>query len=543
MSKTFPALLISVILIMAIALPACSRPGDRRDSYGHIPSAIIADLSRTIRNAHIYTARKNASLDSLKSIMGHTTDSLEKWETIIKLAAQYRQVNTDSAIFYAKMASGIVPADAPRHLWLKGELSMVNALSTAGLFPSAIVRLDSLVPAANDIESKIEFWKSSRMLYSYMLAFTNSQGEFADLFRTRYLACDDSLLAHLPASDPFYKFIYSERLVTDGRQAEALKNLQALLDQNPPESNIYGMGAYQMAEVYRQKGDFGRFAEYLALSAQSDIMGCVKEGIALPALANWLYEQGDLHDAFNFINFALEEANSGNMRMRTVTIAALIPIIDQSYRRKIDDSRNQMANYLIMSCVLLIVAVVLSAVLLRNIRSTRAKERTLAASSRKLEAYVGNFIGLCANYSARLDQLAKLVVRKINARQTDDLLKLVSSGRFTEEDNEEFYQLIDKAILDIFPDFVERINTLLAPEKRITLPPGESLNPELRIYAFVRLGVDQSSRIAQILHYSVNTVYTYRNRMRNRAINRETFDADVVNFKGPQTLFPEFDPQ
>ena len=135
------------------------------------------------------------------------------------------------------------------------------------------------------------------------------------------------------------------------------------------------------------------------------------------------------------------------------------------------------------------------------------------------------------------------MVRKINARQTDDLLKLVSSGRFTEEDNEEFYQLIDKAILDIFPDFVERINTLLAPEKRITLPPGESLNPELRIYAFVRLGVDQSSRIAQILHYSVNTVYTYRNRMRNRAINRETFDADVVNFKGPQTLFPEFDPQ
>ena len=136
-----------------------------------------------------------------------------------------------------------------------------------------------------------------------------------------------------------------------------------------------------------------------------------------------------------------------------------------------------------------------------------------------------------------LDQLAKLVIRKINAKQTDDLLKLVSSGRFTEEDNEEFYQLIDKAILDIFPNFVDNINTLLVPEKRIILKPDESLNPELRIYAFVRLGVDQSAKIAQILHYSVNTVYTYRNRMRNRAVNRDTFDNDIINLEHTKNFF------
>ena len=55
------------------------------------------------------------------------------------------------------------------------------------------------------------------------------------------------------------------------------------------------------------------------------------------------------------------------------------------------------------------------------------------------------------------------------------------------------------------------------------------MSPELRIYAFVRLGVDQSPKIAQILNYSVNTVYAYRNRMRNRAIDRDNFDSDVAN--------------
>lgn len=61
------------------------------------------------------------------------------------------------------------------------------------------------------------------------------------------------------------------------------------------------------------------------------------------------------------------------------------------------------------------------------------------------------------------------------------------------------------------------------------MKPDELLIPEVRIYAFVRLGVDQSNKIAQILNYSVNTVYSYRNRMRNRAIDREKFDVNIAN--------------
>lgn len=494
-------------------------------------------MNLAIEKAPLYAAKKNALLDSLKTVIFNSPRGDIRLESIIKVASIYRQVNTDSAIFYAKMGVNEAAADSPENLRIRSRLSLINALSTAGLFTLATQRLDSLRPMMHDIGVKIEFWKTARMLNSYMFAFATGEGEFADIFRSRYIECDDSLLRHLPPTDPFRRFINAERLVAEGRWDNARKHLQEIVDNHPQESNLYGMASYQLAEVYKHKGDFRNFAKCLALSAESDIKGCVKEGIALPALANWLYEKGDLYNAFNFINFALEEANTGNMRMRTVTIAALMPIIDSAYRKQIDDSRNKMAEYLIISVTLLLIALVLFVVLLRNIRNTRLKERKLAVSSKKLEAYVGNFMGLCANYSSRLDQLAKLVIRKINAKQTDDLLKLVSSGRFTEEDNEEFYQLIDKAILDIFPNFVDNINTLLVPEKRIILKPDESLNPELRIYAFVRLGVDQSAKIAQILHYSVNTVYTYRNRMRNRAVNRDTFDNDIINLEHTKNFF------
>ena len=80
---------------------------------------------------------------------------------------------------------------------------------------------------------------------------------------------------------------------------------------------------------------------------------------------------------------------------------------------------------------------------------------------------------------------------------------------------------------------MEDLNTLLRPEEKIEVKSPNTLTPELRIYAFVKLGIEESTRIAQILHYSTNTVYTYRNKMRNKAINRDTFDADVTQLGSP----------
>ena len=92
----------------------------------------------------------------------------------------------------------------------------------------------------------------------------------------------------------------------------------------------------------------------------------------------------------------------------------------------------------------------------------------------------------------------------------------------------QFFKIFDETFLDLYPDFIDNFNQLLRPECRITLKKGAPLSTELRIYAFVRLGVEESVKIAQILHCSVSTIYTYRNRMRGRAINRDTFEQDVM---------------
>ena len=75
---------------------------------------------------------------------------------------------------------------------------------------------------------------------------------------------------------------------------------------------------------------------------------------------------------------------------------------------------------------------------------------------------------------------------------------------------------------------MEKFNALLIPEERITLQKGERMNTSLRIFALIRLGIEDSSKIAEFLHYSVNTIYNYRARIKNGAISeRERFEENV----------------
>ena len=127
----------------------------------------------------------------------------------------------------------------------------------------------------------------------------------------------------------------------------------------------------------------------------------------------------------------------------------------------------------------------------------------------------------------RLDNFCKVVVRKITAGQAEELVKLTKSSKFAEDQHKLFYENFDSAFLHIYPTFVDDFNALLQPEERIEVKELGKLTMELRIFAFLRLGIEDSNKIASFLRYSVNTIYSYRNKIRNKAINRDTFDEDV----------------
>ena len=128
----------------------------------------------------------------------------------------------------------------------------------------------------------------------------------------------------------------------------------------------------------------------------------------------------------------------------------------------------------------------------------------------------------------KLHQFNNIVNRKLSTGKTEDLYKLTKSGKFIEEQSKEFYDVFDNAFLNLYPTFTNSVNNLLHPDQQITLRDDEKLNTDFRILALIRLGIDDSSRIAQMLNYSLNTIYTYRNKLKNKAIDRDNFEKNIM---------------
>lgn len=519
-------LIFPIIIILLFPLLCYSSGKDKS-----MPADEFVNLNRVINQSEKYASEFEAKVGRKKKLLNsRETTEKERIKLLIDISALYRANMTDSALLYSSLAENAARRCGDEREKLLTSLSMADALASAGFFSDALLKYDSLRVDGRDRDAKISYYQAGRRIYSNLANYAAGQGMYSEHYIDKYSECDDSLISLLPKDDLMYTFIINERLVNKGKYEQARKGLEELLSKLQPSENLYGMTAFQLAKVYRTFGDNRQYAAYLAKAAESDVRSGVREGFALPALAAWLYDQGKFDDAFRYINFALEEANRGDARVRMVSMAGWVPLIDEAYRREINASRNELILYVVLVSLLLLALGVLVVFLLREVRKSRKAHMALLSESKLKDTYIGNFIGLCSTYSEQYGSLVKLVDRKISSGQSSELLKMLKNGKIAETGSDDFYKTIDSVILDLYPDFIDRVNGLLRSEEQISLSSkNRELNPELRIYAFVKLGVTESTKIARILNYSVNTVYTYRNRMRNRAIDRDTFEYDIKN--------------
>lgn len=151
---------------------------------------------------------------------------------------------------------------------------------------------------------------------------------------------------------------------------------------------------------------------------------------------------------------------------------------------------------------------------------SNAKQGTVELSETNYvkERYIADIFAICSNYINKLDDFRRNIHAMLMAHRYVDLKELTKNPELSYAEVKELYQIFDRIFLGIYPDFVRDFNTLLRPEEQIILKKGEQLNTELRIYALVRLGLNDSTKIAQFLHCSVRTVYNTRQRIRNKAI-------------------------
>ena len=330
-----------------------------------------------------------------------------------------------------------------------------------------------------------------------------------------------------------------------GQPDGALEIFEGIFRSRDPQTHPYAMGAMCLAKAYGQAGDSAMEERYLILAATMDIRLAVKENEALLALATRLFEKGDIDRAYSYISYALNDANFYNSRFKNTVIARLYPIIESSYLYKLDKQRHNLRFYSTMSSLLVLALAIALFFYFRQTKVISRARRELAALTQELislnrnldeanlvkERYLGYFMNQCAIYINKLDKYRRDINLKIRNKQFDRLhdLSLQAPGR----EEEELCRNFDRAFLNLYPNFVEKFNALLNPRSRYTPEEGR-LNTELRIYALVRLGLNDSVKIARFLHCSVQTVYNTRQRTRNKsAVPHKEFAQRVQNLGKP----------
>lgn len=501
----------------------------------------LTQLDNELKHRDHYLEKRVSRLDSLKKVRRglEGKDTVAWLETTMEIAKGYNSFNNDSAIIYytkgydaaLEIATATPPsplASTADSLQAEFRLRRATYMSLSGFVSDAVNEYEAVDTSRMNDGLKATYHESGRQMYYFISSYYVGWLETYDYWNNRSIESQRQLIPLLdPASNEYHlnlgEYFYNIREYA--RSREILLNLIGKIKKDSP---TYAIATHILASIALTRGDRNEHLYFLTQSAIADTRQATLEVTSLQELAGVLYQMDDKRRAHEYISVAMNNAVESRASVRMMKTTELLSLVEGDHNSQIALWRTWMYA-IIAVLVMCMFALIVSIFFLRRqlTRVARMKQELQDANQTK-DVYLSQFLSLCSIYMDKLKQFGKVVNRKISAGQVDDLYKLTKSGKFVEEQSADFYKVFDDAFLHIYPNFVESVNSLLRPEERIVLADDEQLNSDLRILAFMRLGIDDTTRVAQILNFSVNTIYAYRNRLRNRAINRATFESDIM---------------
>lgn len=527
---------------------------------------IYSYLYNLLEHKEIYVNEKNAKISQIKNMLALPgINGEQRYDINHRLYNEYKTFISDSAIYYTRQNLEIAKNLNRPLLINESKLDLVSLYVIAGMYIESLDLLRSIDKRGFPDWLLIKYYDSYKQLYSYYShnnPYTRGYIEKSNLYR-------DSLLSILDKKSNHYKIVYAEKLYDANRLNEAKGILRSMLDATKSDTHEKAVLAYALANTYGKEKNIGLQRYYYALSAVCDIKNAIKENASTQALASVLYKTGQLEEAYNCIRSSMEDAMFCNARLRTYEVSQIFPIIDSAYKKKIDGKNKALQLYLLLVSILsvfLIIAIVFVYRQMKKIAGIRKElyetnvrlselnsemhctndrlqlvngelvkaNASLSEANQIKETYIGHFLDLCSTYIDKLEKYQNSLNRKAMERKLDELYRMLKSRDMIDNELKELYENFDNTFLHLYPNFVEEFNSLLVAEEQFVMKPGELLNVELRIFALIRLGITDSSRIARFLHYSANTIYSYRTRVRNKAaVPRDEFENMVVKIGYP----------
>ena len=541
----------SLLYILFLLLPTTLSAGSKTQQLRQKLDNLLEQRNALIDN-------KNKDINRLKKNLTTSENTLKRLQTYEQLYEEYYVFQFDSAMTYLNKGIKLAKETQNTYYYNSNTISKAELLSIGGLYNEAIHEIEQVDTTVLDKAQHFEYYFSLFRIHTYWADFCNDK----TYTPTHRLKAQEYLKKAMPfcdETDKTYEYYLGEYavFVLNNPQAARAHYIKAI-KQLPQNSRFYAMSCFALSGSYGNEGNTEKQEEFLLLSSIADIENCTMENFALQNLAMYIFEHNkdELDLAQQYIQTALEDAHFYNNRLRIIEISSKLPVIVSSYQQTLNQrNKVQMTAIIVISLLLLFLLSAVFYIVKQTKRLSLQQQELqknnnqlselnrqqkelntqlhglnalLVDTNRKRERLAKLYIDLCAKYIARLKKQQTLVKRKIKANQTTELLSQLSSERLSEEDAATFLSRFDKAFLDLYPDFTEELNSLLLPEGQIQNKSTDELTTEQRIMALIRLGVKESAEIADLLFYSPQTIYNYRSVLKGKAINKETFEEEVM---------------
>ena len=534
---------------------------------------LLATLDSILVQTGELASQKELKIAQLKKKLSNAANFEEEFWINKMLYDESFVFNADSAMKYVdrniQIATELKKKDWQDE-WLINRSFMFAA---TGLLKEAGEVLEKVDSTSLSDGLKLSYYYQRSYLYSHLGQYMGDQKQVNNKYYNEFENANKHMLALVRPKDPLYWWCVAScnELSPEDSLFSALENVVLSSHHN---TRLDAMNAYGLSNMYKRIGDKEKTMIYLIYSAMADLRVCNRDSASLQELSSLLYDAGDIDRAYAYMNYCLKAALLYPNRVRIINISTELDKIYANYQQRDIRWRNSLQNYLYVVTFFSIILVLALIGLYRQTKKLR-KSRTeldsanhslnqhvvelsqmhkqlalanqelqnlnelLRSANQKLqesndvkEEYIGYVFSICSNYISKLDEYRKNINRKLKTGQFEEARQLTDNSSLTQNELKDFYANFDAIFLRVYPDFVADLNSLLRPEEQILLKDASELNTEVRIYALVRLGINDSVKIADFLHCSPQTVYNHRLRMRNKAIIPKDKFAEAVRLLG-----------
>lgn len=589
--KTLTCIFITFAMLLVAGTARAGAQTTRELTLTAEHKALLAEIDSLLGATPALEQAKLERLTTKREAYTRAEGAERRYWLAADLYDEYSTFDSDSALLYADRAMSLAREMGRPDLADEMRLNRAYVYAATGLLEDAKAQLDAVDVHGLSTGMLWKYYDTVLFLDSRRTQYIG--GERSD--GNAYAAAIDSLLqatvATIRPDDPNYSWFVGWAHFKDaGTALDVIPEIAASVDRRRFDSRRDAMDAWVLSKLYEYAGDPSNKLKYLLLSAIADLRSVNKEIASIEEVAEILFNEGDLERSNAYITHSIACANAYKSRVRLGHLASIQERTMNAIHERLVRQERQNRLYLAALAVILVALLVVILVMLKRSRqlrrsrseveqingelharieetqatreqlrlanqqlhdaNTRLREandklsdmyeqaRSSAAELARLnesrEQYIANVFALCSDYVDKLDGFRKNILRMITARRFDEIHALTKNPELSQAEVKELYENFDRVFLNIYPDFVADFNTLLRPEERIELRQPGRLTTELRIYAMVRLGINDSVRIAKFLHCSVQTVYNVRQRTRNKAvIPKDVFAATVSRLGKP----------